>query len=108
MKLVADRPVAVIALAGAVRPQQAFAIEDALSDIVAKKQYKIIVDFAQATHVSSSVIGVLARFAEVCAGHHGELRLVATDESILNLLRVTMLDKVFIIFDSVAEAEEDF
>jgi len=53
-------------------------------------------------------LGVLARFAEVCRRENGELRLVVTEQNILNLLQVTMLDKVFDVYTSVEEAEEDF
>jgi anti-sigma B factor antagonist len=108
MKVASDRSVAILMFSGAIRPHQVYEIEDALSDLIARKKYKLIVDLGGAAHITSSALGVLARFAEVCRRENGELRLVATEQSILNLLQVTMLDKVFDVYTSISEAEEDF
>lgn len=108
MKLATDRSVAVLPLVGAIRSQRVYEIEDALHELGEKKQYKVIVDLSKAGHISSSALGVLARFADECRKANGELRLVATGQNILNLLQITMLDKVFEVYTSVEEAGEDF
>ncbi len=108
MKLAADRSVAVITLTGAIRSQRVYEIEDMLHELSEKKQYKVIADLSEAGHISSSALGVLARFADECRKANGELRLVATEQNILSLLQITMLDKVFEVYTSVEEAEEDF
>ncbi|HMV35400.1 MAG TPA: STAS domain-containing protein [Turneriella sp.] len=86
----------------------AFEIDEQLSALTAAGQYKAIADLTGVAHISSSVLGVLARFAEECRRNHGELRLVVTEAGVANLLQVTMLDKVFEIYNSLEEAEEDF
>lgn len=108
MKSATEQSVAILSLKGAIRSQRVMEIEDSLSQFVEQKQFKVIVDLSEAGHISSSALGVLARFAEECRCANGELRLVATEQEILNLLQITMLDKVFEIYNSVEEAGEDF
>lgn len=108
MKVATEGSVALIMLSGSIKPHQVYEIEDALNALAAKGRFKVIVDLGGAQHISSSALGVLARFAEVCRRENGELRLVVTEQNILNLLQVTMLDKVFDVYTSVEEAEEDF
>ncbi|GAB4432797.1 MAG: hypothetical protein OHK0011_15730 [Turneriella sp.] len=99
---------AVIPLAGIGRAELALEIEEKVSALVAAGQYKAIADLTGVAHIPSSALGVLAKFAEECRRHHGELRLVVTENGVTNLLQVTMLDKVFEIYNSLEEAEEDF
>lgn len=108
MKSAVQKPVAVVKLTGAVKAQQAWDIESLLAELSTKNRYKAIADLTGVSHLSSSVLGLLARFAEECRQNNGELRLVVTEQGVLNLLQVTMLDKVFEIYTSVEEAEEDF
>jgi anti-sigma B factor antagonist len=108
VKSAARKAFAVIPLAGISKATLALEIEEQLSALVATGQYKAIADLTGVSHISSSVLGVLTKFAEECRRHHGELRLVVTENGVTNLLQVTMLDKVFEIYNSLEEAEEDF
>ncbi len=108
MEPVTDRPVAILAFSGPIRPHDVYELEDNLSALANKGNFKVIADLSQVQHLSSSALGVLARFAELCRSHHGELRLVVFEPAVLNLLQVTMLDRVFEIYASLEEAEEDF
>ncbi|AFM13265.1 STAS domain-containing protein [Turneriella parva] len=108
MEPTTDRPVAILAFSGAIRPHDVYELEDNLASLGNKGTYKVIADLSRVEHLSSSALGVLARFSELCRAHHGELRLVVTEPGVLNLLQVTMLDKVFEIYASLEEAEEDF
>lgn len=108
MKSAARKTYAVIALGSSGKAGSALDLDDQLSALAAAAQYKAIADLTGVPHISSSVLGVLARFAEECRRNHGELRLVVTEAGVTNLLRVTMLDKVFEIYSSLEEAEEDF
>ncbi|MFZ5629977.1 MAG: STAS domain-containing protein [Spirochaetota bacterium] len=108
MKSAARKAFAVMPLAGIGKAALAFEIEEQLSALTAAGQYKAIADLTGIAHISSSVLGVLAKFAEECRSHNGELRLVVTENGVTNLLQVTMLDKVFEIYNSLEEAEEDF
>jgi len=102
------KPYALIAVGGIGRTRPELDLDEQLSALSAAAQYKAIADLTGVSHISSSLLGVLARFAEECRRNHGELRLVVTEAGVTNLLQVTMLDKVFEIYSSLEEAEEDF
>lgn len=105
----AERPhPALLRLAGSGKAGPSDELEDQLSVFYAARKFKVIADLTGVAHVSSSVLGVLARFAEECRSHNGELRLVVTESGVTHLLQITMLDKVFEIYSSLEEAEEDF
>lgn len=82
-------------------------LDERLAQLRRKKIYKVIADLTGIAHISSAVLGLLTRFAEECREHAGELRLVVTEQGVLNLLQVTMLDKVLEVFGTVEEAQEE-
>lgn len=108
LKSAARKTFAVIPLAGIGKTLSALELDDQLAALTEAGRYKAIADLTGVSHISSSVLGVLARFAEECRRNHGELRLVVTENGVTHLLQVTMLDKVFEIYNSLEEAEEDF
>lgn len=108
MKVTPIAEPAIIRLTGAIRPQQAYELEAAMEAQMKTGHYKLIIDLSDADHLTSSALGILAGAAEVCRRNGGELRLVVVDGEILKLLKLTMLDKIFDTYESVAEAGEDF
>lgn len=108
MKSATRRNHAVIPLGDFTKSRQVWEIEEKLADLSSKQCYKVIADLTGVAHISSSILGVLTQFSEECQQHNGELRLVVTEPGVQNLLQVTMLDRVFEIYNSLEEAEEDF
>ncbi len=108
MKRILRNSHAVVSLTGLSKTVPAYEIEEHFAALTEAGQYKAIADLTGVAHISSSILGVLTRFAEECRRHHGELRLVVTEAGVTNLLQVTMLEKVFEIYNSLEEAEEDF
>jgi len=108
MKATPTAEPAIIRLTGAIRPQQAYELESAIEKHTKNGRYKLIVDLSEADHITSSALGILAGAADVCRRNNGEMRLVVVHGEILKLLKLTMLDKIFDVYESVAEAEEDF
>jgi len=72
------------------------ALDDGCSDLV--------VDLEGVAFIDSSGLGVLVSGLRRVKEHGGSMRLVCTRENILKIFRITGLDKVFPIFDDVAEA----
>jgi anti-sigma B factor antagonist len=107
VKSAARKSFAVLSLAGIDKAALVSEIEEQLSKLAAQGRFKAIADLTGVSHISSLGLAALAKFAEECRRQHGELRLVVTEDSVKNLLQVTMLDKVFEIYNSLEEAKED-
>lgn len=65
----------------------------------------LVVDLEGVTFIDSSGLGVLMSGLRRAKEQDGSMHIVCTRESILKILRITGLDKVFPIFSSVDDAE---
>lgn len=108
MRSAARQSFAVIPLSGIGKTLSALELDEQLAALAKAGCYKAIADLTGVPHISSSLLGMLAQFAEECQRNHGELRLVVTENGVISLLQVTMLDKVFEIYNSLEEAKEEF
>lgn len=108
MKSVPHKRYAILALEQLAQPQAHWQLEAELTRLAENREFKVIADLTGVKQISSTALSVLARFAEECRQNHGELRLVVTEAGVMQMLRVTMLDKVMEIFHTRDEAEEDF
>jgi anti-sigma B factor antagonist len=98
--------VCVIKLAGEVDVYTAPRLKEALIEQIAAGCAKILVDLDEVSFIDSSGLGVLVGGLRRAKERDGAIRLVCTRESILKIFRITGLDKVFPMFDTVAEARE--
>ncbi len=64
----------------------------------------LIVDLSEVRHVDSAGLSALLLAQRQMAVHEGELRLAGVTEEVLSLLRMTQLDRVFRIFNTVEDA----
>ncbi len=64
----------------------------------------VVVDLEAVGFIDSSGLGVLVGGLRRAKERSGAIRLVCTRESILKIFRITGLDKVFPIFESIEEA----
>ena len=70
--------------------------------------YKIVIDLSSVGFVDSAGLGQLVGALKMCFHHGGNLVLVGANEAVTDLLRLTKLDTVFKVFDSVDEAVASF
>lgn len=108
MKVEFKDGVAIIELKDTVLQPQADELEDQFEALMAKKKTEAVVDLTEARHICSSALGTLVAFKRRFKQHDGDLKLVVTNEDLLQLLEITMLDKVFDIFESREGALADF
>lgn len=108
MKPVPQKRYVVLAMSQIVQSQAPWQLEAELTSLAENRDFKVIADLTGVKQLSSAALAVLARFAERCRQNNGELRLVVTEAGVMQMLRVTMLDKVIEVFNTLAEAEEDF
>jgi anti-sigma B factor antagonist len=64
----------------------------------------LIVDLSEVRHIDSAGLSALLLAQRQMTVHEGELRLAGVTEEVLSLLKMTQLDRVFRIFNSVEEA----
>jgi len=68
---------------------------------------KLILDFGNVTNISSEALGKLLTLHKTAAESGGSVSLAAVDDAnIRSVFQITQLDKVFSIYSSVTEAEE--
>lgn len=65
---------------------------------------QLIVDFSNVQFLTSSVLGLLIRISKKIYETQGKLRLCSINPKILEIFRITRLDKIFEIFPNVDEA----
>ncbi len=63
---------------------------------------KVVLDFSQVEYLDSSGMGMLLSIQKKTNGK--ELRLAGLNSAVLNLLKLTKLDTIFKIYNSVSEA----
>jgi len=63
-----------------------------------------VVDLSGATFVDSTTLGVLLGAVKRLRLIGGELVLVCADLNIRRILSITLLDRAFVIYDTLAEA----
>jgi anti-sigma B factor antagonist len=64
---------------------------------------KIVLDLSEVTFIDSSGLGALIGSLKA-VGTDGELVLCGARDAVVNMLKLTRMDKVFHIFDTVEEA----
>ena len=69
---------------------------------------KIVVNFANLKHVSSAMLGVLISVEKKVGQMKGEMRLAGIPASIMQVFKLTCLDKLLKIFDTVEDATYRF
>lgn len=79
-----------------------------LLTIVAEGKSDILVNLEQVKHVDSSGLGSLLFGLRQAKAQNGTLKLVRPRPSVLNLIRIARLDRVFEIYDNEQSAIESF
>lgn len=81
------------------------ALGDSIMPLVERKEdIKLVLDFSNVQFLSSSVLGLLIRVSKKVYESNGQLRLCAITGSIMQIFRITRLDKVFEIHPDSQQA----
>lgn len=67
----------------------------------------LIIDLTAVEFCDSSGLSALLIADRQMRQHSGEIKLVGVHKKVLSLLKISQLDKVFPIFDSVAKAQKN-
>jgi anti-sigma B factor antagonist len=94
----------VVALGGEVDLYTAPELKAALLPLIASGPSRVVVDMTEATFVDSTALGVLLGAVKRLRPLGGDLVIVCSNPNIRRILSITLLDRAFAIYDSLAEA----
>ena len=84
------------------------ALREALRDLVAKNQNKILLNLGDVSYIDSSGIGELVSGFTTVSNSGGMLKLLNLNKRVKDLLQITKLYTVFEVFDDEAAAISSF
>ena len=79
-------------------------LREALQTLGAAGRTDLIVDLEEVTFMDSTGLGVLVGRLKLVRGQNGTLRIVSSQDRILKVFKITGLDKVFHIYNSIESA----
>ena len=94
----------VVAVGGEIDVYSAPRLRERLLDLVEAGNYQMIVDMEAVEFLDSTGLGVLVGGLKRVRAHDGWIDLVCTQSRMLRIFRITGLNRVFSIHNSVAEA----
>lgn len=94
----------VVGVSGELDVYTAPALEEVLGELIDARRISIVVDLSAVTFMDSTGLGLLIKALKWTREHDGALRIVADSEKILKVFRVTGLDTVLSIHDTLAAA----
>jgi anti-sigma B factor antagonist len=107
--IVEQGDVVIISLAGKIMGgPEAAEINDKINQLMDEGKLKVIIDLKEVEWMNSSGLGILIDAVTVLKNNNGALRLVNVSDRIQNLLKITKLNTVFDVRDSMDEAKQSF
>ncbi len=72
--------------------------------IPAKEAMKLLLNFQQVRHMSSSMLGILLPLSRALAKNGGQLKLCSLEPGLREVFKVTKLERAFVIYEDEASA----
>ena len=94
----------VVIVGGEIDVYTAPLLRDALDQQIAAGRIHLVVDLDAISFMDSTGLGVLVGRLKLVRNQSGWMRVVCSNERVLKVFRITGLDKVFTIKDSVESA----
>jgi anti-sigma B factor antagonist len=98
--------VATVGVAGEVDLYTAPALKAALRETIDGGARSVLVDLSRATFIDSTTLGVLMGAVKRLRPAGGELAIACSDPNIRKIFEITLLDRIFNIFDLPAQGIE--
>ena len=96
----------VVVLGGEVDLYTAPELKQELHRLVAEGATRVVIDMTQTTFIDSTTLGVLLSVVKRVRPEGGTVVLVCPDRNVRRIFEITLLDRVFAIFDSREAALE--
>ncbi|MDH4262731.1 MAG: STAS domain-containing protein [Spirochaetia bacterium] len=100
--------IAVIEMVGNIQQTETDELEELLYTFFENQKRNIILDLQNVNQVCSTALGLLVRFKQFLNENGGELKMVFCNPQLIELFKVTMMDRIFETSDSLQEAISSF
>ncbi|MCB1193306.1 MAG: STAS domain-containing protein [Leptospiraceae bacterium] len=104
MEVITKENIQILKLTGSVLQSEAEKFETFFKNSIEKKNTNIVVDLTEANHICSSILGQLVFYKNSVKSTSGDIKLVIVDEDLLELFEITLLNKVFHIYNNLEYA----
>lgn len=98
----------ILELEGRIDQYSTDELERNLQDYLDNKKFKLIVDMSGVVHICSSALGVLVATKRKFQKYEGDIKLIVINENLKNLFEITMLNKVFELYEDMKMAMNSF
>lgn len=97
-------PATVLTLSGHISTTESQVVSEALQRLMSEGSQRLVVDMAGVDLITSDGLGALIRARKTSAEVGGTLVLSGVKGNILDVFRMTRLDKIFTLYESVDSA----
>jgi anti-sigma B factor antagonist len=94
----------IVEVRGEVDVHSAPQLRDRLTQVIDGGNKSVVVDLTRLSFIDSTGLGALVAALNHAKGTEAALRVVCSSERVLKLFRITGLDEVFSIYDTVPRA----
>ena len=94
----------VLSVSGEVDLATAPRLREALTNLVAEGELRLVVDLTSTEFLDSTGLGALVTGLKRIRAKGGEMRVVCTSPRVCKVFEITSLDRVLPLFESVEEA----
>ncbi len=98
----------IIELNGYLDAHTAQHLENAISDLITKNKFKVVVNFEKLKYISSAGLGVFMAFIETMRTNSGDIKLAAMQPSVYNIFDLLGFPLLYEIFPTETEAVNKF
>ena len=107
-RVAAARPIALVSLKGTIETTNASTLEDAIERIIADKCYRIVVDLAEVSYVSSAGWGIFISEIKRIRREAGDIKLVAMRPEVQEVFDLLEFNNILKPYTSRQDAVRDF
>jgi anti-anti-sigma factor len=104
VEVIEAQPSVTIRLIGSAGCREADKLQFELNRLVARRPAEVILDFAGLIFISSLAMGMLVNLRRALVRHGVQVKLVAVQPNVLEALRASRLDELFILEPSTPQA----
>ncbi len=87
---------------------EAVSLNETINRFLDEGVYKLVINLEKVNRINSSGLGILIKVFTTFKNNGGELKLTNVNEKILNLFKMTRLDTILNVYESVDSALNSF